>query len=144
MAKKGVFEQNPGLLLVLTYVILFFTNCIVIYLAHLLFPQHVVLGTAHLTLYWALILSASELAIIDTFVIPFVRQYEIRAGRMLKSFEWMILYFLLNFITLWIIARFAHIFGLGLSSWVVAALLALILDVAQGFVMMQLEKFRTK
>ena len=144
MAKQNTFEQNPGLFLVLTYFVLLIVNSLVILLANAIFPQHVVLSTIHVSFIWAICLSLSKLTLLDTFAIPFVRQYEIRSKRMLSNTEWMILYFILNFVGLWLISRFAHVLGLGLSSWIVAALLALVLDIAQGGVMMRLEKCRTK
>jgi hypothetical protein len=33
---------------------------------------------------------------------------------------------------IWLVARFAEQLGLGISSWVVAAILALVFDVVQG------------
>ena len=100
------------------------------------------LGTAHLTPFMGLLFASAKLALIGTFIIPFVTEYERMQKRTLSSRDWMILYFFVNFATLWLIARFAEQLGLGLSSWVVAAVLAAVLDFAQGAAMMQLEKMR--
>jgi hypothetical protein len=74
---------------------------------------------------------------------PFFTEWEHRRGKVLSSAEWSVSYFFVNFIGLWIITRFAEVFGLGVTSWMVVAGLALALDIAQGIVMMKLEKWRT-
>lgn len=144
MAKSNIFEKNPGLLLVATYAVLLLTNSLVLAIAHLLFPQHIVLGTATISYIWAMALSMSKLSLIGTFAVPFVREYELRSGKMLTNPQWMFLYFILNTASIWLIARFAHIYGLGISSWIVAVILAIFMDLAQGMSMMSLEKYRNK
>lgn len=139
---KSALAKNPGLMLVFTYVVLFIVNSIVVYLANRWYPQAVVLGTASITAGWALIHSMGTLALIATFAIPFMRWYEDMKGKMLTSKQWMIKYFILNFVGVWLIARFADNLGLGVSSWRVVAVLALVLDFAQGFAMMRLEEYR--
>jgi hypothetical protein len=144
MAKSNIFEKNPGLLLVTTYVVLLLTNSFIIAIANLLFPQNIVLGTATIPYAWAIALSMSKLSLIGTFASPFIREYEHRTNKMLTNQQWMLLYFVLNAAGLWLIARFAHIYGLGISSWVVAVILAIFMDLAQGMSMMTLEKYRNK
>ena len=82
------------------------------------------------------------LALIDTLALPFAREAERHLGRMLTYQEWMLKYFVLNFVSIWIITRFSEQFGLGISSWTVAVALALVLDIAQGVVMMVVEQLR--
>lgn len=86
----------------------------------------------------------SLLALVNVFAIPFVREYEHRAGKMFANNQWMAVYFVINFVGIWLIARFADQVGFGISSWLVAAVLAVVLNVVQAIVMMGLEKFRTK
>jgi len=137
-------HQCTGMILVISYFALLAANSLIIFLAHALFPQFVVLGTAHIPVLWAGIHSMGCLALLNTFTIPFVREYEKISGKMFSSKSWMILYFVENFIGLWIIARFAVQTGFGIPSWIVALVLAVVLDIIQGMVMMQLEKLRTK
>ncbi|HCR81464.1 MAG: hypothetical protein UY13_C0002G0156 [Candidatus Pacebacteria bacterium GW2011_GWB1_47_8] len=144
MAKKmSRFEHNPGMMLVISYVTLLITNVIVLYLAQMWFPQYLVLGTMSLTATWALWLSMGKLALINTLAIPFFTEWEHRRGQALSSMDWMAGYFVVNFVGLWLVTRFADIFGLGVTSWVVVAVLALALDFVQGLAMMKLEKWRT-
>ena len=144
MAKKNTLAENPGLVLVVTYFVLFVINGFVVLLANSLFPQQVVLGTQYITKGWAIIHSMGTLALLGTFAIPFIREYEKSRGKMFSSAEWMVAYFVLNFVGIWLITRLAEQLGLGISSWVVALVLAVVLDVVQGFAMMQVEKLRTK
>lgn len=143
MAVK-VTPENTGMMLVVTYFALFLVNGVVIWLANSLFPQFVVLGTLAFTQPWAIIHSMGVLALFDTMAIPFVRLYEKGRGKMLSSKEWMIVYFAVNLVGIWGVARFSEQFGLGISFWMVAVVLAVVLDFVQGVVMMKLEKLRPK
>lgn len=143
MAKKTPrFSKNPGMMMVISYVDLLLVNVIVLWLAASWFPQYIVLGTVALTTTWALWLSMGKLALIDVFTMPFFHEWEKKRGKKLENKDWMIGYFLVNFIGLWIITRFSGVFGLGVTSWVVIAWLALAMDVIQGVVMVKLEKWR--
>lgn len=129
--------------MVATYVVLFAVNGIVLTAAYWLFPKNIVLGTISISRTWAVIHSMGMLALLNTFAVPFVREYELTVNRMLSPLEWMIVYFLLNFAGVWLIARFADQVGMGITSWTVAALMAVALDLVQGAAMMQMEKLRT-
>lgn len=144
MSKKPSNPSHSGLILVWSYLALFIVNTVVVFLASVIFPLYVVLGTFNLTTSWSLIHSMSLLALVNVFVIPFVREYEHRKGKMFTNNQWMALYFVINFWGIWLIARFADQVGFGISSWLVAAVLAVVLNVVQAIVMMGLEKFRTK
>lgn len=132
------------MILVITYSILFAVNSLVIYLANLWFPQNVVLGTQSLSPTWALFLSMGVLSLINTFAIPFMNQYEKSRKQPLTPKDWMAAYFVLNFTGLWLVTRAAEQLGLGITSWVIAAILAVIIDVFQGIAMMRLEKLRLR
>jgi predicted outer membrane lipoprotein len=144
MAGKDKQSNNTGLTLVITYFVLYIVNSLVILLANTLFPENVVLGTACLSLSWAIVHSMGTLAIVNTFAIPLVREYEKRAGRMLPKGQLMLVYFILNTVSVWVIARFAEQFGLGISSWIFAVLLAIVFTITQSIAMSWLEKAKTK
>lgn len=144
MAKKTPrFSKNPGMMMVISYLDLLIVNVIVLWLATQWFPQYIVLGTISLTAGWALCLSMSKLALIGTFAMPFFNEWEAKKGKKLADKDWMIGYFVINFVGLWLITRMSAVFGLGVTSWTVVAGLAIAMDAAQGFAMMQLEKWRT-
>ena len=142
MAKKSTL--NPGIILVISFVVLFAVNSLVVYLSSLWFSNHVVLGTFTITPVWALIHAMGTLSLINTFAIPFLNQYEADRGKKLSSTEWMLAYFIVNFAGIWLITRFADQLGFGISSWVVAVVLAAVLDIFQGMAMMSLERKRTR
>lgn len=134
--------KDTGIMLVISYVVLFAINAIVLYLANRYFPMHVVLGTHAITPFWAIVHSMGTLALINTFAIPFVNHWEKVRGHIVSGQEWMGIYLVLNFVGIWAISRYSEQFGLGVSAWYVALALAVVLDVVQGLVMMQMEKMR--
>ena len=142
--KPSSFLKSPGIVLVVTYFILFAVNSAVLYLASFWFPQYFVLGTMSITKPWAIAHSMGILAIINTFATPFINYYETSRSKMFAPKDWMIIYFAVNFVGVWLVTRFADNLGFGITSWLVVAILALALDVVQGAAMMQLEKLRTK
>lgn len=141
---KEVKKPETGMILVKTFGLLLGVNSAVLYLAHLLFPNEVVLGTLNIPMWWAVVESMGILALIGTFAVPFIREYEYKSGKMFTNKQWMGTYLVLNFVGVWVIARMAEFVGLGISSWVVALVLAIVLDAAQGAGMMKLEKTRMK
>lgn len=142
MAKNS--QQETGMIMTLSYLVLFAVTALVVAVANVLFPESVVLGTAFLTTNWAILHSAGSVALLSMLAIPFFHLYERSRGRMLSSSEWMWGYFALNFAAIYIVTRFAEQFGMGVRSWLVVALLAAVLDVLQGAAMMWLESIRTK
>ncbi len=125
-----------------TYVIMYIVNAPILYLANMLFPEQVVLGTATLSLMWAVVLSMSALSLILTLLIPFLHEIERKLDRDLTMQEWIGAYLAINFGGIWLISRFSEQFGLGVSSWLVVLGLAVVMNLVQGVTMMQFEKFR--
>ena len=142
MPDKNLQSKNTGIVFVINYFAFFLVNSLVIYLANQFYPQQVVLGTLCINNLWAVIHSMSTLALINTLAIPLVRELEKKQNRVLSTFEWFVIYFLINLAGIWVIGRFAEQLGLGIASWLVASVLALILDLLQGVVMMRVEKMR--
>ncbi|MEO8581414.1 MAG: hypothetical protein ABI425_02410 [Patescibacteria group bacterium] len=136
MATTKNFPQISGMTLVISTLVLFVTNVAVLFIAQSLFPKAIVLGTHALSYWWAVGMSMSKLAVIGAIVMPFVSKYEAARQRIFSPIEWSVLYLVVNVATLWVISRFSEQFGLGVSSWMVIVGLAVVLDVAQGMVMM--------
>ena len=135
-------KRETGIMLPITFAVLFVVSVAVVYVASMLFPNQVVLGTLYITPLWALIYSMTFLTLLNTFLLPVVREYEKYRGRMFQAKDWMVVYFATNFVGVWLITRFAEQIGVGVSSWVVVLFLAAVLDAAQGVSMMFLEKVR--
>lgn len=146
MAKNQypVPKSNPNMMMVVAFFLMLFTNAIVISLANQFFPNLFVLGTMSLTYYPALLLSSGMLALITVLAIPFFTQWEMTQQKILTPMQWMGGYLVINFIGLWLIARGAEVFGLGIASWLAVLGLAVVLDFMQGMVMMALGKSQEK
>lgn len=130
------FPQVSGMTLVISTFILYVANAIVLVLAQMFFPEHIVLGTHALPYYWAVFMSMGKLTLLTTFIMPFVSRYELMRKKIFSPVEWMALYFVVNFVGIWVISRFSEQFGLGVTSWTVVLVLAAVLDFVQGMVMM--------
>ncbi|NCS97503.1 MAG: hypothetical protein GW762_02865 [Candidatus Pacebacteria bacterium] len=142
MAKK--IHADTGIMVPVTFMSLFVVSSAVIFVANSLFPSQVVLGTHSITAGWSILLSISALSLFNTLAVPFIREYENKKEKMFSDRDWMLAYLALNFAGLWILSRFAEQLGLGLSSWIVAAVLAAILDVTQGLAIMTIHKYRAR
>jgi hypothetical protein len=122
--------------LVVSTAILYVVNAVILIAGQTLFPKNIVLGTHALSYFWAIFLSMGLLSIVGAFVMPFVGKYENSRSKIFSPVEWSALYFVVNFVTIWVISRFSEQFGLGVTSWIVVLLLAVAMDVVQGMVMM--------
>src|SRR4030042_3519119 len=103
MAKKEEQMQNSGMVLVLTFFVMLTVNAVVIYLANIAFPGLVVLGTMCVGRFVAILNVSGKLALLNTFAIPFIRERERKMGKMFSSRDWMLTYFVINFVGIWVI-----------------------------------------
>ena len=145
MSKKvTTTDKNPGMMMFYSFICIMVSSAVVIAAANLWFPNNVVLGTMSLSTLWAIILSSSAISVIGTFAMPFIHQWEIQRDKMATAAEMFMLYLGINFAAVWLLTRVAEVFGLGVTSWIVALLLAAALDLIQGVTMMWLESTRKK
>jgi hypothetical protein len=133
--KENCDCQKKEKMMVCTFFILLVVNGLIIWLANMFFPKNIALGTWSITKFQAIIQSMEILALIDVFSIPFIKEYETKRNKKMSAKDWMIGYFLINTASIWLIARLAGYVGMGISSWLVAVILGLILDLIQGLVM---------
>ncbi len=126
---------TSGLQLAKLFIVTALVNGLVIYLANILAPQAVVLGSARASYSWALIHSAKGLAIIGMLAVPAMEYWQAKRNKVLTMNEWMLAYLVINTGGLWWISRYADDLGLGISSWTVALVLGAVLDFAQGMSM---------
>jgi hypothetical protein len=134
--------KNPGMIFTLSFFLLSIAHILVYGIGNMYFPTHIVVGTHSLTYFWALALSGGVLALLSLLVMPFFTAWEMKKRKELSPLEWMVGYFVVDLAGVWAFTRFSEVFGLGVSSWVVVLALAIVLDIVQGVVMMQLEKIR--
>lgn len=138
--KNKIVNPYTAIKLAYSYPILFATTALVMYLANILYPQCVVLGTQSISYGWSFIHIAGTLAMLDVLVVPLVREYENKIGKMITDKDWMVAYFVVNFIGLYLMSKFANNLGMGLKAWYSAALMSLVLTPIQGVAMMLLDK----
>jgi len=120
--------------------VLFVSNSLVIFLATLLFPRQIVLGNYFLPLFLALFFSMAVFSLYQAVMAPFIKDICRQRDIKLNPNRWSVIYFFLNSIGLWIIARLASVFGLGISSWTVIVALAIILSLAHSALLRALDK----
>lgn len=120
--------------LAILFVALFIINSLVFYLANLLFPGNVVLGTHMIDKWTALFGSMLILSAIGVGATPLIEVVSDAFNIKMGMREWTVLYFILNAVAIWFISRMAEMVGLGISSWFVVVILAVILDMLQGMV----------
>lgn len=121
--------------LVLMFVVFMVVNSVVVLVANTLFPENVVLGTHLISPLQALIQSMAVFSLITVAAAPVIEAIADQMKVKLGFGHWMLLYAVINTIALWVTARFAELVGLGISSWVVVVVLAVVLDFAQGAAM---------
>lgn len=138
------FSHNPGIGLLLTFLIMLFVNYLAISLAANLFPNQIVLGTASITRHWALVYSATAISLVSTFAVPLILEWERLKRKTLAKSGWMKIYLAINFLGVWVIGRFADNLGLGFTSWKVVLGLAVVLDFVQSMAMITFEKWKTE
>ena len=137
---KEKVQAEHGMMMIYSFIALMLTNVLVLILANLMAPQHVVLGTYSISYWWAVYHSMFKLSVISVFIMPLVTLYEWKKKTIFTPNQWMATYFFVNFFVIWEITRFAENLGFGVSSWGVILILAVIFDMAQGMVMMSIGK----
>lgn len=114
------------------FFVLWVINSLVIWLANMYFPKMVVLGNAMLNHNWAVLISMGTLSLIGMLSVPLFEYYQEQKGKVLSTTDWMVGYLVINFVAIWGITRFAEEFGMGISAWWVALVLAAVMDFLQG------------
>ena len=122
--------------MVVSFFIMWVVSAVIVSVANLVLPNHIVLGTMSLTTTAALLLSSGVIAWLTILGLPLFTEIEIRKQMILTPQHWMLGYFIINVVGVWVITRFSDVLGLGIASWVYVVGLAAVLDVAQGMAMM--------
>lgn len=139
LSKEKVQAQH-GLMMIYSFIALMLTNVIVLMVMNAIFPSKVVLGTYSISYWWAIYHSMFKLSVVSVFVMPLITFYEWKNKVIFTPKQWMMTYFVVNFLVIWEITRFADHLGFGVSSWSVVLGLAFVFDMVQGVVMMSIGK----
>lgn len=141
---KEKVQAFQGINFILTFVIMMIVNVVVLMLANLVAPNHVVLGTYSITPWWATYHSMFKLSVVTTLFMPLVTFYEWKNKTVFSPKQWLMTYFVVNLVMIWEIARFAENLGFGVSSFLVVVILAAVFNLAQGSAMMFSGKYMLK
>lgn len=120
--------------LLAAFILFAVTHAVVFFLANLFFPGDVVLGNHVVSAVSALLVSSAVIALISVGATPVVESASESLKTKLSNGQWMGLYLLINVASVWILARLAEEIGFGISSWLVAVILGLVINVLQGII----------
>ena len=138
--KKMSKELNPLTSfkhLTLIFFCFYVLNVIVVYFANSFFPESIVLGHHFYTPMHALLQSMAIMTLIITSMIPIVETLGNLAKVKLQMRDWLIIYALVDIFAIWFTARFAELLGFGISSWIIAVVLGIVIDLLQGALMLK-------
>jgi len=142
MKKKVIVSQAVSHLsfvqLIKLFWVWFTAQSVVLFFGRMFFPGSIVLGTNLISPLMAILYSMFVLSLFSVGTIPLVEVFQDMKKKKLSTTEWMLLYIVVNTIGLLIISRFAVSLGLGLSSWMVAVVLGIVISVVQGFFAMRM------
>lgn len=122
-------------------VVFLLVNTLITLIANVMFPSALVLGN-HL-LSSPLIAAAYSMGVVSLLVVgamPVIESLAERAKIRLNDGHWAVLAWALNIASVRIVAQFAELLGMGISSWKVAVTLGLALSLAQGLMMKKVVK----
>ncbi|MEN8252886.1 MAG: hypothetical protein ABFQ62_00700 [Patescibacteria group bacterium] len=126
---KTSFKQ-----LLTMFVSFFLVQSAIVYLASMLFADQVVLGTHLYSPLQGLLQSMFVLTLIMVGAMPVIELVLKRYKIKFQDKHWLLLYFVINTVAIWVVARFAEQLGFGISSWLVAVILGLIFGVDQALI----------
>lgn len=110
----------------------FVAHSVIIYFANQWYPSSVVLGTATITSMMAILYSMVVFTLLTVGAIPVIELVAAHMRWRLSNLHWFGLFWVIDAAALWFVARCAEQLGMGISSWVVAVVLGLLIDIAQG------------
>ena len=106
-------------------------NSLLFYLSPLVFGKLVVAGNARLTANLASLISGLIVTLADTLTMPVFKYFKIKLK---DEWQWALAFLFVNVVTVWLIARYADLTGVGVSGAWVAVFLGTPLNLAQWLV----------
>ena len=107
---------------------LWIVNLVIFWVANLLFGDRVVFGNGTLPYIAALLVTSFLLTAVIFLVKPAVNY----TGLKIKGgLNWLLIYIIADIILVWVLARLAVLTGFGISSYLVAVVLGIVLNIGQ-------------
>ena len=110
------------------FLVFWLIDSAILYLASLLLPRSVTIGNSIFVKYQAIVFSGFIWSFIVWYAEPVFKDMEIDLR---DTSTMMLVYLSLNFATVWFIARFSFITGIGIASFLYVALLAVVGNLVQ-------------
>lgn len=123
--------------LLLMYLGFFLAQSIVVYIANMIAPKQVVLGTHFYSPLHSLLQSVAIITVLIIAAVPMVELLAEQIRVKLTASYWFVITAVVNIAVIWFIARFAEMLGFGIASYMVAVVLGIVFSIVQGFLMMK-------
>lgn len=120
------------------FTIFWVINAILLYLAGTFFPQYFTLGNWRFGPVMAAVVSGLVWTVIVWFAVPLVGKFR---KKLKGDYQMAVFYFVVNFVALWVTARFAPYAGFGTVRFVWLLVLAFVANIIQ-FAAWKLGKFQ--
>ncbi len=120
------------------FLLFWVANSILLYLAFMVFPQYFMLGTFRMSAIAATIVAGGVWTLLVMLVDPLVKRFKLKINGVPQM---TVLYWLANFVALWITARLAPFTGFGVSRFVWILALAFVANLVQ-FALWKVGKFK--
>jgi hypothetical protein len=133
-------KTTPFNWLVIMYAVLLVVHLIVFAVLGFVFPNVMVFGTHQVSVLAGLLMSSIVFTFLTIGAIPVIEAVQSTLKIKLSNMQWMVAYYVLDFVSLWVLARFAEQLGMGISSWKAIAFIAILFDCAQGLAITSLMK----
>lgn len=114
------------------FVLFLAANFAALYLMNKWWPTNIVLGTHFFSPMVALLYTVLPLSILAVGLVPVVEYIMDTTNWKANDYHWLVLSFVVNAAAIWSLTRFAEWVGMGVSSWMVVAAMAIVLTAIQG------------
>lgn len=125
---KKALRKNKNITNVYFWISFFLVNLITLYIAYLLVPSFIVLGNANLTDWTAVLLNSFLISTIYYLVLRLAKYLNINTS---KNSSWILTGLITNILSIWFISKGAVLTGLGISSYLIALILGIIITSLQ-------------
>jgi len=110
------------------FIVFWLANSAIFYFAPFVFGSLVVSGNARLAPFMASVVSGFLVTIADALTLPLFERLGIELR---DEWQWTLAYLFVNVLSIWVIARYADLTGVGIQNAWVAVLLGVIFNVVQ-------------
>jgi len=119
------------------FLVFWIINSLTLYLSNIFFPNALAIGNSILVPYQSIVLSGFIWSAVLWYTEVVLKDMEIPTK---SNSSMMLAYFAVNFSTVWLMARFSFITGLGVANFLYVAGIALVANLVQYFAWQYMDK----